>query len=596
MSANDLPNEIRRAAVVTGHYASMMQRKEKLERDVAAAKGRLGMRDKINDILTTLQQRTHSRSVGQFEDMLTAVVRDVIPTEKRVALSLSFERGVPALDIEMEAPGGEREDVLDANGGSITNIISTGLRYAVLARSGKARRKFLVLDEADCWLAPNRVPAYVNVLVQCAEQGGIQSLFVSHHDTLDFDGVNVVELRLKDGIPEAHTIRKTRDWQEGEPGLRELRLENVRRHLDTTIPLFPGVTVLCGPNDSGKSAVIAGLRALAEGDAKDSLIRHGSNDCRVTLEFDNGKQAVMIRQRKGSPKMRWNLHAGEEHLESGSRSDLPDWIAEHVAIAPISGLDVQIGNQKRPIFLLDAPPSQRASLLSVGRESEHLHTLISRYADLVKQDRDTARQGEKELTQLIATLDALTPIMQRMEVSLAALNEADQVSVQLGKQLQSAESLERAWREASDVDARAGKLLSVLAQRPNIPRLTNEDKIGSIQWIGREIKSLHRHAKIHIPAIPEKPELHLVNELIRIGKEWNTLNKRSEITLPTAPAIPNQHPITGMADMGNQIKRLMNEIAATDESIAAISLEKGKAHMALEALHHNGATCPICHR
>jgi len=89
-------------------------------------------------------------------------VRDVLPGEKPVALDLSTERGLAALDICVRRPDGTLEDVLEDNGGALTNVVGMALRLIAVVKAGVGR--FLALDEADCWIAPERVPAFYRVL------------------------------------------------------------------------------------------------------------------------------------------------------------------------------------------------------------------------------------------------------------------------------------------------------------------------------------------------------------------------------------------------------------------------------------------------
>ena len=60
-------------------------------------------------------------------------------------------------------------------------------------------RQFAAFDESECWLAPENVPAYANVLVRLADELDVQCLLISHHDPKMFRGGFVVRL---DGTPE----------------------------------------------------------------------------------------------------------------------------------------------------------------------------------------------------------------------------------------------------------------------------------------------------------------------------------------------------------------------------------------------------------
>ena len=86
-------------------------------------------------------------------------------------------------------------DVCRASGGSLMNVLSTGLRISAVVKSSLFQ--FADFDESECWLAPENVPAYANVLVRLADELDVQCLLISHHDPKMFRGGFVVRL---DGI------------------------------------------------------------------------------------------------------------------------------------------------------------------------------------------------------------------------------------------------------------------------------------------------------------------------------------------------------------------------------------------------------------
>ena len=68
--------------------------------------------------------------------------------------------------------------MLEDNGGALTNVIGMALRLIAVVKADVAR--FLALDEADCWIAPDRVASFYRVLEDGAARLGVQCLAVSH--------------------------------------------------------------------------------------------------------------------------------------------------------------------------------------------------------------------------------------------------------------------------------------------------------------------------------------------------------------------------------------------------------------------------------
>jgi exonuclease SbcC len=46
--------------------------------------------------------------------------------------------------------------------------------------------------------------------------------------------------------------------------ITQLNITNFQSHVKSVLKLSPGINVICGPSDSGKSAIIRGLRWVIE--------------------------------------------------------------------------------------------------------------------------------------------------------------------------------------------------------------------------------------------------------------------------------------------------------------------------------------------
>ena len=78
--------------------------------------------------------------------------------------------------------------------------------------------------------------------------------------------------------------------------IKRIILKNFLAHADTVIELGAGMTVLTGPNNSGKSSVVEALRCIATNPLPKHFIRHGAKVARVELEMDDGVRVAWIRK------------------------------------------------------------------------------------------------------------------------------------------------------------------------------------------------------------------------------------------------------------------------------------------------------------
>ena len=151
---------------------------EKLE----AAKVYLELADQVTDALDELSQTLFEQVLGVLQEKLSIAIQEVLDQPVMFRADASFKRGAANLEFSV-ARNGNQEDVNRGQGGSVQNVLSVGLRLFALARLDEdEHRRFLVLDEQDCWLRPELVPRLVNIVSRAAKELNFQVIMISHHD------------------------------------------------------------------------------------------------------------------------------------------------------------------------------------------------------------------------------------------------------------------------------------------------------------------------------------------------------------------------------------------------------------------------------
>jgi hypothetical protein len=140
------------------------------EARLAQAQSFLSLAPKAQEVLEEAQRRIQQEIVGGLGDLLTFMLQGVMgDPERRVVCETEVDaRGQSQVRFFVQRASGEREDILAGNGGSIANVVCTGLRLIAVSRA-KHARPFLVLDEPDCWLSPDRVGPFVSLLQKAVD-------------------------------------------------------------------------------------------------------------------------------------------------------------------------------------------------------------------------------------------------------------------------------------------------------------------------------------------------------------------------------------------------------------------------------------------
>ncbi|MFH1914043.1 MAG: AAA family ATPase [Pseudomonadota bacterium] len=206
--------------------------------------------------------------------------------------------------------------------------------------------------------------------------------------------------------------------------IRSIILENFMAHERTELALGPGITALTGANNTGKSAIVEALRCVATNPAFSHCIRHGAKQARVTVVLDDGAKVVWIRKKR-SAGYEITLPGRDEPEEPfwKLQGKVPDEVRallrlDLVELETGDPVDVHLGNQREPIFLLNRPESNVAAFFAASTESAHLlamqNTLKTRTTEAKRNERELETRRERIEAQL-DTLADLPDIALRMD-------------------------------------------------------------------------------------------------------------------------------------------------------------------------------------
>jgi hypothetical protein len=177
----------RRTDRLTEKREDRVKESSRLARRFDDLKTYLAIADKVTVALEKLSDQLFHQLLGIVQQKLTIALQEILEQPIRICAEADFKRGAATVEFWIERDG-QKEDVLRGQGGSVANILSVGLRmFALTTLDPNQHRRFLVLDEQDCWLRPDLVPRLVKIVHQAGKALGFQVLLISHHDVALFE-------------------------------------------------------------------------------------------------------------------------------------------------------------------------------------------------------------------------------------------------------------------------------------------------------------------------------------------------------------------------------------------------------------------------
>lgn len=135
--------------------------------------------------------------------------------------------------------------------------------------------------------------------------------------------------------------------------IQSLAIHNFQSHRDTTLDLVPGINIMVGQSDSGKSSILRALRWLLWNRPSGDAIRsHWGGDTSVYAEI-NEHQVSKVRTDHN------NLYYLDGDSFTAFGADVPEEIQQACNIT-----DVNFQSQLERPFLLDSTPGQVAAYLN----------------------------------------------------------------------------------------------------------------------------------------------------------------------------------------------------------------------------------------
>jgi exonuclease SbcC len=421
--------------------------------------------------------------------------------------------------------------------------------------------------------------------------------------------------------------------------IRRIELVNFMSHEHTVIEPAEGLTVLVGPNNCGKSAVVTALQILCHNDNSTYVTRHGERECHIKVKTDDGH--VIEWARRDSPR-----YTIDGQLFDRLRSSLPVELFQTLRLPKVNSdgdqeFDVHFGEQKSPVFLIDKPSSHAARFFSSSSDAGLMVRMQNRHrakTTAAKQEQTRLANMVGELSGQIKDLEPVSEInvqVEALEKDYTALRELNQEIADAGidtedlqrqgalllfyksqaetlSELQSPPQLEpieplqyllRDLSTATTAHARFNAISSVTAVLPSVletqPTEGLEDLIGQIKRQEQLLEKLHQQKDAvallsNPPALQDESQLEelieqLLDSLNTLGRHEQTCEQLNALT-----SVPQMLDLASLTDVIVQMESQSSHLKQSKHNVETIAGEIEKAQEALKEWAQEHRICPTC--
>lgn len=385
--------------------------------------------------------------------------------------------------------------------------------------------------------------------------------------------------------------------------IKRIELINFMSHKHTVFEPSDGLTVLVGPNNCGKSAVVTALQILAHNDSSTYVLRHGEKECRIIVETDDGHRIEWSRGKNKSPVYLLN---GKPY--DRLKGNVPEAVKLALRMPKVAQadskqkFDIHFGTQKDPVFLVKDRERAAAEFFSASSDAGRLMEMQA----LHRQKTLAARKDQNRLItdaeQLEFDIDLLEPVLKlqkQLEKSSLAAKELEtnqQKTAQLEKAIRSikAEEIER------DLCDTKSRLLAKLTPQPAYHETQQlADLIENLETESERCSDLQQRSDVlskvtEPPQISESVELaNMISAVTTETRKLKQLNSRSEL-LRVLKQPPTIHDATAIETLVKQIDAEKKLIARCKSKAADLSQELDVIFESLQLLLEENPLCPTC--
>lgn len=372
--------------------------------------------------------------------------------------------------------------------------------------------------------------------------------------------------------------------------ITRIELTNFMSHAHTVIEPAAGLTVLVGPNNVGKSAVVAALQILCHNENSTYVTRHGAKQCSVKVETDDGHSIEW--RRKTSPSYVIDGQTFDRLKGSGQPDELHRALRlPKVDVGNDSDFDVHFGTQKSPIFLLGSSSANAARFFASSSDAIRLVAIQKRHKEkLAEAQREKARL-ENESKRLSSELELLEPVVE-LDQQLELVEQAFHELTQQAAKVAAAASCQ------ADLEARLALFALHAAEVEALERLVAPPELAPTEPLAQLIESLvacqakqdsAKALSLVLAELAEPPSQHYLPAVEQLIRGMESATQRVARGIGEADALagliapPEFHDAVALANLSQRLVEWQSEVDLAGDKCAVLESLKLPPDFAPEA-------------
>lgn len=366
--------------------------------------------------------------------------------------------------------------------------------------------------------------------------------------------------------------------------IKKITIQNFQSHENSELELDPGLNVIVGPSDQGKSAIIRAIKWVLFNEPRgNEFIRHGSNFARVTVEMSNGY--IVTRERSPS-KNRYTVTdpEGKSDVYEGFGNEVPDEVKKahrifKVVIDVDSDVSLNLGEQLEGPFLMSETGSVKAK--AIGRLTG-VHVIDKAIRECIS-DIKRETQVENRCLKEIEELDEKLKSYEDLEQLRNKIDEREELLRKLKGLAERLGQLQKMGIILGQVSAEQEKSRKILEQIGRV------DKAELIIYKLSEIL-------IRISGLKRLSERYkqLNNILLRTKEELNKYDKLTEAEKSLVRLLQLTELKNKLENLGRTIKSIDSSIKEGNNYLLKVKDEIGKTVKEYEEHLKKISRCPVC--